>query len=284
MRGRPGHIFNLGHGVPPSAKLEYIESLVARCAIPMSTLKVDLGLVQKYNMPGPRYTSYPPATQFTDAVSRAELFGKMRANAQSDRRLVALFSSPLLLVALLVLWLHHRHHRGPKGQRPLHRLSRRKNWPSPSNSSIRSAKSSNFIWRRHSHFPYPGRDPGLGPNHSSPILVRTGCGKPGWRSIRAGLIASIWWRCAKSVLIALPLACRITIPKVQKAVHRIQPFEQTKQVVDWIREAGFASLNIDLIYGLPFQTAGVIRPRRSRTSSSSNPTGLPSSAMRMCRG
>ncbi len=28
MRGRPGHIFNLGHGVPPNAKLENIESLV----------------------------------------------------------------------------------------------------------------------------------------------------------------------------------------------------------------------------------------------------------------
>jgi uroporphyrinogen decarboxylase len=29
MRGRPGHIFNLGHGVPPAARLECIESLVA---------------------------------------------------------------------------------------------------------------------------------------------------------------------------------------------------------------------------------------------------------------
>ena len=29
MRGRPGHIFNLGHGVPPNAKLESIESLVS---------------------------------------------------------------------------------------------------------------------------------------------------------------------------------------------------------------------------------------------------------------
>jgi uroporphyrinogen decarboxylase len=28
LRGRPGHIFNLGHGVPPSAKLENIHSLV----------------------------------------------------------------------------------------------------------------------------------------------------------------------------------------------------------------------------------------------------------------
>ncbi len=29
MRGRPGHIFNLGHGVPPEAKIENIESLAA---------------------------------------------------------------------------------------------------------------------------------------------------------------------------------------------------------------------------------------------------------------
>jgi uroporphyrinogen-III decarboxylase len=29
MRGRDGYIFNLGHGVPPAAKLECIERLVA---------------------------------------------------------------------------------------------------------------------------------------------------------------------------------------------------------------------------------------------------------------
>jgi uroporphyrinogen decarboxylase len=28
MRGRPGHIFNLGHGVPPEAKLECLQALV----------------------------------------------------------------------------------------------------------------------------------------------------------------------------------------------------------------------------------------------------------------
>jgi oxygen-independent coproporphyrinogen III oxidase len=43
-------------------------------------------------------------------------------------------------------------------------------------------------------------------------------------------------------------------PEVQKAIHRIQPFEQTKQVVDWLRETGFQSINLDLIYGLPHQT------------------------------
>lgn len=42
--------------------------------------------------------------------------------------------------------------------------------------------------------------------------------------------------------------------KVQKYVNRIQPEEMTNQVVEWVRELGFQSINIDLMYGLPFQT------------------------------
>jgi oxygen-independent coproporphyrinogen-3 oxidase len=42
--------------------------------------------------------------------------------------------------------------------------------------------------------------------------------------------------------------------KVQKSVNRIQPEDMTRQTVDWIRELGFASINLDLIYGLPFQS------------------------------
>ncbi len=41
---------------------------------------------------------------------------------------------------------------------------------------------------------------------------------------------------------------------VQKAVNRIQPESVTRNVVDWSREIGFHSLNLDLMYGLPFQT------------------------------
>ena len=42
--------------------------------------------------------------------------------------------------------------------------------------------------------------------------------------------------------------------KVQQAVNRIQSEEMTRQVVDWVRELGFHSINLDLMYGLPFQT------------------------------
>ncbi len=43
-------------------------------------------------------------------------------------------------------------------------------------------------------------------------------------------------------------------PKVQEAVHRSQSVEQVQKIVDHARELGFESVNFDLIYGLPFQT------------------------------
>ena len=42
--------------------------------------------------------------------------------------------------------------------------------------------------------------------------------------------------------------------KVQQAIHRIQPIDQTSELVACARSEGFASVNFDLIYGLPFQT------------------------------
>jgi oxygen-independent coproporphyrinogen-3 oxidase len=43
-------------------------------------------------------------------------------------------------------------------------------------------------------------------------------------------------------------------PAVQKAVNRIQSEEVTRRVMEEAREAGFRSVNLDLIYGLPKQT------------------------------
>lgn len=43
-------------------------------------------------------------------------------------------------------------------------------------------------------------------------------------------------------------------PAVQKAVHRVQPAEQVFSLVDAARRIGFESVNVDLIYGLPLQT------------------------------
>mgnify|MGYP000431803658 CR=1 FL=1 len=42
--------------------------------------------------------------------------------------------------------------------------------------------------------------------------------------------------------------------KVQRAVHRVQPLELTRHQVEVARRLGFSSVNVDLIYGLPHQT------------------------------
>lgn len=43
-------------------------------------------------------------------------------------------------------------------------------------------------------------------------------------------------------------------PVVQKAINRVQSFRQTADAVAWLRAAGIAGINLDLIYGLPHQT------------------------------
>ena len=42
--------------------------------------------------------------------------------------------------------------------------------------------------------------------------------------------------------------------KVQEAIHRIQPYEVTQNTVQMARKANITSINMDLIYGLPYQT------------------------------
>ena len=46
--------------------------------------------------------------------------------------------------------------------------------------------------------------------------------------------------------------------KVQKAIHRIQPFENVEKVTNLARKIGYTSISHDLIFGLPFQTAADI--------------------------
>jgi len=48
-------------------------------------------------------------------------------------------------------------------------------------------------------------------------------------------------------------------PRVQKAIHRIQPLSNLTRVVDESRSAGYHSISFDLVYGLPFQTPESVR-------------------------
>jgi len=53
-------------------------------------------------------------------------------------------------------------------------------------------------------------------------------------------------------------------PDVQKAVNRIQPAEDTIAIMNAARDAGFRSISIDLIYGLPMQTMATMEQTLSK--------------------
>jgi oxygen-independent coproporphyrinogen-3 oxidase len=55
-------------------------------------------------------------------------------------------------------------------------------------------------------------------------------------------------------------------PEVQRLIHREQSYEQTKLITDESRRLGFTSVNFDLIYGLPKQTIATITTMIEKTA------------------
>lgn len=219
----------------------------------MSTLQVDLDLIRKYNVAAPRYTSYPPATHFAEMPGQ-EIVERIQKNAASATDLSLYFHLPFC-----------------------HSLC----WYCGCTTVITaeqsaSAKYVDYLVRELAIMaPLIGRERKVVQLHfgggSPTFLLPDEIRKLG-NAIRshftfdARIEAGVEIdprRLTHDHVVALREAGfnRASVgvqdfdPKVQAAVHRIQPKAQTEQAIDWLRGAGFASLNMDLIYGLPHQTA-----------------------------
>jgi oxygen-independent coproporphyrinogen-3 oxidase len=55
--------------------------------------------------------------------------------------------------------------------------------------------------------------------------------------------------------------------KVQEAIHRLQPFHNVAKVTYWAKEIGYTSISHDLIFGLPFQTLANVLDTINKTNS-----------------
>lgn len=219
----------------------------------MSRLNVNLDLVKKYNVAGPRYTSYPPATKFTDQVTVDQVRENIRRNNATARDVSLYFHLPFCETLC---------------------------WFCGCTTVITAdySKSATYV-------EYLGREmaamqPLLHPDRRA-VQLHFGGGSPTFcrpehlrrlgdlirqhfqlaPDIEAGVEVDPR-RLTRDHLVALreigfnraSMGVQDNNPEVQKAVHRIQPLELTAQAVAWVRETGFTSLNIDLIYGLPHQT------------------------------
>lgn len=219
----------------------------------MKTLNVNLDLVRKYNVPGPRYTSYPPATRFTDAISWEALASRIEANNRAPRDLSLYFHIPFCETlcwfcgCTTVITLNH-----DKGREYVERLGRevalmasrlnpgrrvvQLHFGGGSPTFLRPDEIRRLGEIIHRHFTFA-------------LDIEAGVEVDPRRLTREHLVAlrEIGFNRAS-------MGVQDFNPVVQQAVHRIQPRELTQQVLDWMRELGFRSINLDLIYGLPFQT------------------------------
>jgi oxygen-independent coproporphyrinogen-3 oxidase len=216
-------------------------------------MKVDLDLIRKYNVPGPRYTSYPPATHFTDEVDKDALMESIRKNNETQRDLSLYYHLPFCESLC---------------------------WFCGCTTVITKDHS-----RSENYLNHIDREMDLMREHLNPdrkvVQVHLGGGTPTFlqpdelrrlgnhirerfqfgERVEAGAEIDPR-RITRDTIQALKdagfnrasMGVQDHNPEVQKAIHRIQPYEMTRQAIDWLRECDFESLNIDLIYGLPYQT------------------------------
>ena len=183
---------------------------------------------------------------------------KNRGFSKSAPSAFTLFSRAVLRITLLVLRMHHRYHQSAQCRRCLHSISCQGDGSNRSPSRSQSRRHSNSISAAAlQRFSAPTK------SANSARLIRRRFNLAA--DIEAGelkstravpILPTTFKPLPNPVSTVHPLAHRIFNPAVQQAIHRIQSFEQTEAVIYSLREAGFDSINSDLIYGLPHQTAG----------------------------
>ena len=217
-------------------------------------LSVDIEQIKKYNVPGPRYTSYPPAVHFKPELSTDLVLDRIRANNLTSRDISLYFHLP---------------------------FCRSLCWYCGCNTVITRSQGHSEIYLQ-----YLEKEMDIISRLTNPsrkvTQVHLGGGTPTFLTPdeirRLGDLVRSRFRIASDAesgveidprrltrehMVAMRDAGhnRISIgvqdidPQVQAAINRIQPFELSQRSVEWARECGFQSISIDLIYGLPHQSA-----------------------------
>ncbi|GBC88794.1 Oxygen-independent coproporphyrinogen III oxidase [bacterium HR13] len=213
----------------------------------------DKELIQKYDRPGPRYTSYPPATEFHEGVKEGDYIKKLLESNERKRPLSLYFHIPFCESAC---WFCGCNviisHRKDVSRRYLEYIYREmdmlKSYIDPSRSVVQlhwGGGTPNFltseeirelfgkIRENFSFDSYAEVSTEIDPRYLSEGQLET-LADVGFNRVSMGL--------------------QDLDEDVQKAINRVQPESLMREVMKELRSLGFKSINIDLIYGLPYQT------------------------------
>lgn len=217
-------------------------------------LEVDLDLIRRMDRNGPRYTSYPTADRFVDAFG-PEIYRSWveRRNIGGIRRALSIyvhlpFCSTICFYCACNKVVTRDRNKGRKYldslfreielQVPLFGDDRRveqMHWGGGTPTFYSMPQLAALCEKLQQHFD-------LAPDGEYSIEIDP-------RSIDAGGMHAL----RDMGFNRVSLGVQDFDPDVQRAVNRIQSEAQTLAVMDAARAAGFASINVDLIYGLPKQ-------------------------------
>ncbi len=213
-------------------------------------MKADLAT--KYDLRVPRYTSYPTAPHFTEAVDGA-VYRRWLTELSPDLDLSLYFHIPYCDT---LCWFCGCYTKIVRRYEPVARYldmlldeidlvadtlgerfrARHLHWGGGSPTLIEETDWQRLIERIHARFD-------VGPDAEVAVEMDP-------RDTTKKYVNAL----ASAGVNRASIGVQDFHPEVQKAINRIQPFDTTKRVVDWLRHQGISGINMDLMYGLPYQT------------------------------
>lgn len=228
---------------------------------------VNLDLVKKYNVPAPRYTSYPTALQFKTDENFELLSQQMREDIAHSGNTISLYihipfckslcwycgcttvpakdenAADAYIDCLEKEIILQRSCLETLGKMHVAQLHFGGGTP----SALTPAQIDRVSAILREHFIFDGNaeisvelDPRTASKEIIAAFARLGCTR-----------ASLGVQDLNS--------------RTQVAIHRVQPLPVVAQCVAWLRELGFTSINFDLIYGLPYQSVGSFQETLTQT-------------------
>lgn len=216
--------------------------------------EIDLEILKKYNQPGPRYTSYPTAPLFSSEFTAADFTREIiETNAETESDISLYFHFPFCESLCYFCGCNMMVSRDRTLIREYNeRLKREIETLAPLISKNRKVSQMHWGGGTPSYLT-PDEILDVGAfikskfNFADDIEASVEIDPRGLTRAHVEAFRQIGFN-------RTSLGVQDFNPQVQETINRIQPEDITRQAIEWARELGFGSINLDLIYGLPFQT------------------------------
>jgi oxygen-independent coproporphyrinogen-3 oxidase len=214
-------------------------------------------LITRYDRPGPRYTSYPPATEFHDGINENDYRDwAKQSNEEPIPKPLSLyfhipFCSSICYYCACNKVITKRKERAEPYLQDLYREIeiqaslfdtdrevRQLHWGGGTPGFLSQDQTQQLMEKIRRHF---SLKMGVGNDYSIELDPRV---------VEKGGIAQL----RRLGFNRISLGVQDLDEKVQKAVNRIQSLQETRAIIEDARRHAFRSINLDLIYGLPHQT------------------------------